>query len=170
MVCGLCVEHAYDIFITGYLFFFLTNPSLLNIWVVFYMYWAPLVGQRLKRLPAMWETWVQSLGREDPLEKEMATHSSILAWRIRWMEEPGGLYSPQGHRESDTTELLHFHFHYMYYIYIKVKRTSLNKYLCILSLFKTWDRFLKTEFPGQNIQAFDANIFKKHYTVSFNPK
>ena len=47
--------------------------------------------QRLKRLPAMQETWVQSLGQEDPLEKEMATHSSILAWRIPWMEEPGGL-------------------------------------------------------------------------------
>ena len=49
--------------------------------------------QRLKRLPAMQETWVRSLGREDPLEKEMATHSSILAWRIRWMEEPGELQS-----------------------------------------------------------------------------
>ena len=48
-------------------------------------------AQRLKRLPAMWETWVQSLGWEDPLEKEMATHSSILAWRIPWMEELGGL-------------------------------------------------------------------------------
>ena len=47
--------------------------------------------QRLKRLPAMWETWVQSLGLEDPLEKEMATHSSILAWRIPRMEELGGL-------------------------------------------------------------------------------
>ena len=47
--------------------------------------------QRLKHLPAMWETWVQSLGREDPLEKEMATHSSILAWRIPWTEEFGGL-------------------------------------------------------------------------------
>ena len=55
--------------------------------------WASLVAQRLKRLPAMWETWVQSLGREDPLEKEMATHSSILAWRILWTEEPGGLQS-----------------------------------------------------------------------------
>ena len=55
--------------------------------------WASLVGQRLKRLPAMWETWVQSLGWEDPLEKEMATHSSILAWRIPWTEEPGGLQS-----------------------------------------------------------------------------
>ena len=44
-------------------------------------------------LPAMRETWVRSLGREDPLEKEMAIHSSILAWRIPWMEEPGGLQS-----------------------------------------------------------------------------
>ena len=51
-----------------------------------------LVVQRLKQLPAMRETWVQSLGWEDPLEKEMATHSSILAWRIQWMEEPGGLH------------------------------------------------------------------------------
>ena len=52
-----------------------------------------LVAQWLKRLPAMLETWVQSLGWEDPLEKEMATHSSILAWRIPWIEEPGGLQS-----------------------------------------------------------------------------
>ena len=51
------------------------------------------MAQRLKRLPAMRETHVQSLGREDPLEKEMATHSSILAWRIPWMEEPGRLQS-----------------------------------------------------------------------------
>ena len=51
---------------------------------------ASLVAQRLKRLPAMRETWVLSLGQEYPLEKEMATHSSILAWRIPWMEEPGG--------------------------------------------------------------------------------
>ena len=54
---------------------------------------ASLVAQRLKYLPAVRETWVQSLGREDPLEKEMATHSSILAWRIPWTEEPGGLQS-----------------------------------------------------------------------------
>ena len=47
----------------------------------------------VKRLPAMQETWVQSLGREDPLEKEMATHSSTLAWKIPWMEEPGRLQS-----------------------------------------------------------------------------
>ena len=49
------------------------------------------MAQRLKRLPAMWETWVRSLGREVPLENEMATHSSILAWRIPRTEEPGGL-------------------------------------------------------------------------------
>ena len=54
---------------------------------------ASLVVQRLKHLPAMEETWVQSLGWDDPLEKEMATHSSTLAWRIPWTEEPGGLQS-----------------------------------------------------------------------------
>ena len=64
---------------------------------------ASLVVQRLKRLPAMWETWVRSLGQEDPLEKEIATHSSILAWRIPWTEELGGLQST-GRKESDTTE------------------------------------------------------------------
>ena len=51
------------------------------------------MAQTVKNLPAMWETQVQSLGGEDPLEKEMATHSSILAWRISWTEEPGGLQS-----------------------------------------------------------------------------
>ena len=51
------------------------------------------VAQTVKRLPAMRETWVQSLGQEDPLEKEMATYSSTLAWKIPWMEEPGGLQS-----------------------------------------------------------------------------
>ena len=62
------------------------------------------MAQRLKRLPTMWEKWVRSLGREDPLEKEMATHSSLLAWRIPWTEVPGGLHSPWGRKESDTTE------------------------------------------------------------------
>ena len=59
-----------------------------------YIYMAKLPGaQRLKRLPGMWETQVPSLGWEDPLEKEMATHSSTLAWRIPWREEPGRLQS-----------------------------------------------------------------------------
>ena len=56
------------------------------------------MAQRLKCLPAMRETWVRSLGREDPQEKEMATHSSVLAWRIPGMGEPGGLPSVGSHR------------------------------------------------------------------------
>ena len=50
-----------------------------------------MVAQMVKNVPAMQETWVESLGREDPLEKGMATHSSILSWRIPWTEEPGRL-------------------------------------------------------------------------------
>ena len=51
----------------------------------------------VKHLTTMWETWVQSLAREDPLEKEIATHSSTLAWKIPWTEEPGGLQSMGSH-------------------------------------------------------------------------
>ena len=58
-----------------------------------YFYEASLVAQTIKRLPAMRETRVQPLGWEDPLEKEMATHSSTLAWKIPWTEEAGGLQS-----------------------------------------------------------------------------
>ena len=61
--------------------------------------WASLVAQLVKNLPAMYETWVRSLGWEDPLEKGMATHSSILAWRIPWT-------IPWGRKQSDTTERL----------------------------------------------------------------
>ena len=63
-----------------------------------------LVAQTVKNLPAMQETHVRSLGQEDPLEKEMATHSSILAWEIPWTEECGGLYSPWGHKQLVMTE------------------------------------------------------------------
>ena len=64
--------------------------------------WACLVAQMVKNPSALWETWVLSLGGEDPLEKEMGTHSSILAWRIPCTEEPGGLQS-MGSKESDMT-------------------------------------------------------------------
>ena len=69
------------------------------------------LAQRWKRLPAMRETWIWSLGQEDALEKEMATHSSILSGRIPWMEEPTVAVQSTGRKESDTTERLHFHFH-----------------------------------------------------------
>ena len=72
--------------------------------------WASLVAQTVKRLPAMRETRVRFLGREDPLEKEMTIHFSTLAWKIPWTEKPDRL-SPWGRKESDTTEQLHFHFH-----------------------------------------------------------
>ena len=70
--------------------------------------WASLVAQLVKNLPAMWQTWVRSLGWEDHLEKGKATHSSILAWRITWNAES------MGHKESDTVE-----------------RPSPNAYICI---------------------------------------
>ena len=67
--------------------------------------WASLVAQTVKNAPALWETWIWSLGQEDPLEEGMATHSSILAWRIPWTEMPG---SPWARKEldMDTTKQL----------------------------------------------------------------
>ena len=75
-----------------------------------------LVAQTVKSLTVMQETWVWSLGQEDPLEKEMATHSSILAREIPWMEDHGRLQS-MGHKESDMTEGLHFHFQLVSQLY-----------------------------------------------------
>ena len=75
------------------------NPSL---WITSWHCWASLVAQRLKRLPAIRERWVRSLGQEDHLEKEMATHSSVLAWRIPWTEEPGRLQSMGSQRVGNN--------------------------------------------------------------------
>ena len=83
-----------------------------------------LVAQMVKPLPAMQETWVRSLCREDPLEKEMVTHTSTLALEIPWTEELGPGYYPWGRKESDTTERLHFHF---------TSSTYLCIFLCIFS-------------------------------------
>ena len=85
-------------------------------------------GSDGKETSAMWETRVQSLGQKNPLEKGMAPHSSNLAWRIPWTEEPGGL-SPWGHKELDTTEQLtylhthtptHPHTHTLYKSFLNV--------------------------------------------------
>ena len=79
----------------------LRMPLAHLIKVRYYHYWASLVAQMVKNSPAVQETqevWVQSQGGEDLLEKEMATHSSILAWEIPWTEEPGGLQSMQSQR------------------------------------------------------------------------
>ena len=66
------------------------------------LYWTSLITQLVKNLPEMQETRVRFLGQEDPLEKEMTIHSSILAWEIPWTEEPGRLQS-MGSQELDTT-------------------------------------------------------------------
>ena len=78
---------------------------------------ASLVAQRLKHLPTMQETWVRSLGWEDPLEKEVATHSSTLAWKIPWTEEPAG-YSLWGHKSQTWLSTAHAFLH--------VKRKDFN--------------------------------------------
>ena len=72
-------------------------------------FWASLVAQTVKRLPTMWKTQVRSLGRENPLEKEMPTHSSTLAWKMPWTEEPGRLQSvgsQRVERDSATSSIL----------------------------------------------------------------
>ena len=79
----------------------------------------------VKNLPSMQGTWVQSLGQEDPLEKAMVTHSRILAWRILWTEEPGGL-RPMGLQELDMTEQLTLSLHFHSYTSV-VKNLSANE-------------------------------------------
>ena len=76
----------------------LSHPYMTTEKTIALAIWILLVAQTVKSLPAMQETWVQSLGREDLLEKEMATHSSILAWKILWTEESGGLQSTGSQR------------------------------------------------------------------------
>ena len=75
--------------------------------------------------------WVRFLGREDPLELGMATHSSIRAWRMPWTEEPGGLYSPQVHKESDTTEAT-----------AHIRNVNKRQRLVYLLIFKKKSQFL----------------------------
>ena len=91
------------------------------------------VAQTVKRLPTMQETWVQSLGWADPLEKEMAAHSSTLAWKIPWTEEPARLHTVHGVANS-RTRLSDFHFHFInnswgtkwrnLYLYLHTKNMS----------------------------------------------
>ena len=108
-VSFIAVIHTFQVFFNDYTFNpwkpWLDRKILHNYFSVEVFVGSSLIAQSVKNLPAMQETRVQFLGWEDPLEKEMATHSSILARRIPWTEEPGGLQS-MGSQESDTTELL----------------------------------------------------------------
>ena len=81
-----------------------------------YSIWASLVAQMVKNLSAMQEPWVWSLGWKDPLEKEMATHSNILAWRIPWTEESGGLWSMGSQRiRHDWATFIHSVIQYLFF-------------------------------------------------------
>ena len=94
-------------------------PSEANFCTIILRIYTSLLAQMVKNLPAMQETQVWPLSQENPLKKGMATHSSILAWRIPWTEEPGGLYSAWGHKESDMTRWL-------------IRRYSKSIYDCVL--------------------------------------
>ena len=94
-------------------------PYLLVLFIVssfsfLFFFFTSLVAQMVKCLPTMWETRVQSLGREDPLEKEMATHSSILAWKIPWTEEPGRPQSMGSQRVKHDWATFFFFFWCLY--------------------------------------------------------
>ena len=100
--CHQLKEHTGDLFcflVFGRLALSFLSSSFVFFFFLLYQYFpkvppeSSLVAQTVKHLPTMWETWVQYLGRENLLQKEMATHSSILAWKIPWMEEPGKLQS-----------------------------------------------------------------------------
>ena len=100
-----------------------------------------LMAQTVKHLPAMWETWVQSLGQEDPLEKEVATYSSTLAWEIPWTEEPGRLQSMglQRVRYNWGTSLMNINVHMCLLSFqkddIHPKRLT---YMCVYHRPKRW--------------------------------
>ena len=106
------IQYTYTFYICIYI-----HSIYIHIYIV-----ASLVAQMVKRLPSVQETWVRYLGWEDPLEKEMATHSNILAWRIPWTEEPVG-YIPWGRKKSDTTEQLHS-LHSLIHVYIDIYNSS----------------------------------------------
>ena len=119
-----------------------------------------LVAQRLKRLPPMRETWIWSLGWEDPLEKEMVTHSSILAWRIPWMEEPGRLQSTGlqrvGHNWATS---LHFASLNTVDYYSAMKKKG------ILSFVTKWIILEDIILSGINQTPKDKQHFLKKYGI-----
>ena len=143
------------------LYFFKSKIPQIVKYIHLHFVWASLVAQRLKRLPPMRETRVRSLGREDPLEKEMAIHSSILAWRIPWTEKPSRLrrslvgYSPRGHKESDMTERLHLGYLQTFVFPYKLK----NKFIDIHKM-TYWDFYL-------NCIEFALNHWTDNIQISY---
>ena len=140
---------------------FLLRTSILNNIVEIIIIWDSLVAQMIKTLPAMPETWVQSLGQEYTLEEGTATYSNILAWRIPWTEEPGGLYSPWGHKESDMTEWLAISIIiHMLFILLYLFRTSLVAQMIknLPAMRETQVRSLGWEDPLEDGMATHSSI------------
>ena len=124
--------------------------------LIFLVYWhlsvALLVAQMVKRLPTMWETRVQSLGWEDPLEKEIATHSSTLAWKIPWTRSLVG-YSLWGHKESDTTLCIWF------------SHTSIWGSLAGLTIFQGPACNQHCEMPSPNLCSILSQYFVQYMLI-----
>ena len=120
-----------------------TVPGIRNTHLGVSSYWASLVAQMVKHLPSMRETQVQSLGWEDLLEKEMAAHSSTLAWRIPWTEEPGRLQSMGSQRvKHDWATSLHFTSYWASLVAQLVKNLPAMRDIWVWSL--DWEDPLKT--------------------------
>ena len=132
------------------------------------------MAQRLKHLPGMLETGVRSLGQEDPLEKEMATHSSTLAWRIPWREEPGRLQS-MGRKDLDTTERLHFHFfdsscpfnYCLFLLFLEELPALFNLLLCLQA--SAWNAGDPGSIPGSGRSPGEGNGNPLQYSCLENP-
>ena len=132
--------------------------------------WASLVAQLVKNPPAMQETQVQSLGGEDPLEKEMATHSSIPAWKISWIEEPGGLQSMGSQRVrhnwvTNTYLLLGVVEFKTYILQIIFSHSELFffwywlRYFCLLESWYMTEEALQISTKRMNYSINGAEIF-----------
>ena len=119
------------------------------------------MAQRVKRLPAMWETWVRSLGWEDPLEKEMATHSSILAWRIPWTEELGGLQSMGSRRVG--------HNRVTSQAYISGPRVSLCVCVYIYIYIFKGINYIAYNHPSGVDECFCGFLYSKEVTANMSP-
>ena len=117
---------------------------------------ASLVAQMVKNLPAVWETCAWSLGQKDPLEKGMATHPSILAWRIPWVEGIGGLQSVglQRARHNWATNTFAFFLHYTKWSYILQEKTNFNG----LRMFSTTKLILNKYF--RNVSKLNSILSK----------
>ena len=149
----------------------ITKLILINSFVILYCYlWTSLVAHRLKHLPGMRETWVWSLGREDPLEKEMATHCSTLAWRIPWREGPGRLQS-MGSQSRTWLSGFAFTFTFQYRLLQGIEYSSLCSIVGPWWLLNTFNRnfllkvgIIEIYFWIPNFRANDNNlqVFRKN--------